>query len=64
MENVIIIGTGCAGYTAAVAVPLAEAMSGGNLPLDVAVRLIEPEAAERAVSRGAAPPPERAPGAP
>ena len=56
--------TPCAGSTAAVAVPLAEAMSGGNLPLDVAVRLIEPEAAERAVSRGAAPPPERAPGAP
>lgn len=56
--------TPCAGSTAAVAVPLAEAMSGGNLPLDVAVRRVEPEAAERAVSRGAAPPPERAPGAP
>ena len=56
--------TPCAGYTAAVAVPLAEATSGGNLPLEVAVQRVEPEAAERAVSRVAAPPPERAPGAP
>ena len=54
----------CAGYTAAVAVPFAEATSGGNLPLEVAVQRVEPEAAERAVSRVAAPPPERAPGAP
>lgn len=56
--------TPCTGYTAAVAVPLAEATSGGTLPLDVAVQRVEPEAAERAVSRGAAPPPGRAPGAP
>ena len=56
--------TPCAGYTAAVAVPVAEATSGGNLPLEVAVQRVEPEAAERAVSRVAAPPPERAPEAP
>ncbi len=56
--------TPCTGYTAAVAVPLAETTSGGNLPLEVAVQRVEPEAAERAVSRVAAPPPGRAPGAP
>lgn len=56
--------TPCAGSTAAVAVPLAEATSGGNLPLEVAVQRVDPEAAERAVSHAAAPPPERAPGAP
>jgi 4'-phosphopantetheinyl transferase len=57
--------TPCAGSTAAVAVPAAEdSTSGGNLPLEVAVQRVEPEAAERAVSRVAAPPPERAPGAP
>jgi 4'-phosphopantetheinyl transferase len=56
--------TPCPGYTAAVAVPLVEATSGEKLPLDVALRRVEPEAAERAVSRVAAPPPGRAPGAP
>lgn len=56
--------TPCAGSTAAVAVPLAKATSGGNLPLEVAVQRVDPEAAERAVSHAAAPPPERAPGAP
>jgi phosphopantetheine--protein transferase-like protein len=57
--------TPCPGSTAAVAVPAAEdSTSGENLSLFVDLQLIEPEAAERAVSRGAAPPPERAPGAP
>ena len=57
--------TPCPGSTAAVAVPAAVgSTSGENFPLEVALQQVEPEAAERAVSRVAAPPPERAPGAP
>jgi 4'-phosphopantetheinyl transferase len=57
--------TPCPGSTAAVAVPAAaDSTSGEHSPLDVALQPIEPEAAERAVSRVAAPPPERAPEAP
>ena len=56
--------TPCPGHTAAVAVPAEEGTGGVNLPLDVDLRSIEPAAAERAVSRVAAPPPERAPEAP
>ncbi|MEI8316332.1 MAG: 4'-phosphopantetheinyl transferase superfamily protein [Planctomycetia bacterium] len=56
--------TPCPGSTAAVAVPAAEATSGENLPLEVALQQVDPEAAERAVSRVAVPPPERAPEAP
>ena len=54
----------CPGHCAAVAVPAEEGRPEANLPLDVDLQPIEPEAAERAVSRGAAPPPERAPEAP
>jgi 4'-phosphopantetheinyl transferase len=57
--------TPCPGSTAAVAVPAAEAStSGESLSLVVDPQPIEPEAAERAVSRVAAPPPGRAPEAP
>lgn len=57
--------TPCPGSIAAVAVPApADSTSGENLSLVVDLQSIEPEAAERAVSRVAAPPPERAPGAP
>jgi 4'-phosphopantetheinyl transferase len=57
--------TPCPGSTAAVVVPAAEdSTSGENLPLVVDLQPIEPEAAERAVSRVAAPPPGRAPEAP
>jgi len=57
--------TPCLGSTAAVAVPAAVgSTSGDTFPLEVALQPIEPAAAERAVSRVAAPPPERAPGAP
>jgi len=57
--------TPCPGSTAAVAVPAAVgSTSGETFPLEVALQLIEPAAAERAVSRVAAPPPERAPEAP
>jgi 4'-phosphopantetheinyl transferase len=54
--------TPCPGSTAAVAVPAAEATSGENLAVDL--RQVEPESTERALSRVAAPPPGRAPGAP
>jgi phosphopantetheinyl transferase (holo-ACP synthase) len=57
--------TPCPGSTAAVAVPAAEgSTSGENLSLVVDLQPIEPESTERAVSRVAAPPPGRAPGAP
>jgi 4'-phosphopantetheinyl transferase len=57
--------TPCPGSTAAVAVPAAEdSTSGENLSLFVDLQLIEPESTERALSRVAAPPPGRAPGAP
>jgi len=57
--------TPCPGHTAAVAVPAAADSTSGEYPsLDVDLRSIEPAAAERAVSRVAVPPPERAPGAP
>ena len=57
--------TPCPGSTAAVAVPAAVGLpSGETFPLEVALQPIEPAAAERAVSRVAAPPPERAPEAP
>ena len=57
--------TPCPGSTAAVAVPAAEdSTSGENLSLVVDLQPIEPETAERAVSRVAAPPPGRAPEAP
>ena len=57
--------TPCPGSTAAVAVPAAVgSTSGETFPLEVALQPIEPAAAERAVSRVAAPPPERAPVAP
>ncbi len=57
--------TPCPGHTAAVALPAAaDATSGKNSPLEVALQRVEPEAAERAVSRAAAPPPGRAPEAP
>lgn len=54
----------CPGHCAAVAVPAEEGRPEANLPLDVDLMSIEPAAAERAVSRVAAPPPERAPEAP
>jgi 4'-phosphopantetheinyl transferase len=54
----------CPGHTAAAAVPAEEGRHGANLPLDVDLQSIEPAAAERAVSRVAVPPPERAPEAP
>ena len=50
--------TPCPGHTAAVAVPAEGATLEGTIPLDVALRLIDPAAAERAVSHAAAPPPE------
>lgn len=53
----------CPGHSAAVAVAAEEGPE-ANLPLDVDLMSIEPEAAERAVSDVAAPPPERAPEAP
>lgn len=57
--------TPCPGSTAAVAVPAAEgSTSGENLSLVVDLQPIEPESTERALSRVAAPPPGRAPGAP
>ena len=57
--------TPCPGSTAAVAVPAAEdSTSGESFPLEVALQQVEPESTERAVSRVAAPPPGRAPGAP
>ena len=57
--------TPCPGSTAAVAVPAAEgSTTGASLSLVVDLQPIVPEAAERAVSRVAAPPPERAPEAP
>ena len=57
--------TPCLGSTAAVAVPAAvDSTSGESLSLVVDPQPIEPEAAERAVSRVAAPPPGRAPEAP
>jgi len=54
----------CPGHCAAVAVPAEEGRTEANLPLDVDLQSIEPAAAERAVSRVAVPPPERAPEAP
>ena len=54
----------CPGLTAAVAIPAEEGRPEANLPLDVDLQPIQPAAAERAVSRVAAPPPERAPEAP
>ena len=57
--------TPCPGYTAAVAVPAAaDSTRGEQSSLVVDLQPIEPAAAERAISRVAAPPPERAPEAP
>jgi len=57
--------TPCPGYTAAVAVPAAaDSTRGEHSSLVVDLQPIEPAAAERAISRVAAPPPGPFPGAP
>jgi 4'-phosphopantetheinyl transferase len=56
--------TPCPGHVAAVAVAAGEARPRIDARLEVDLRFLEPSPAERAVSRAAARPPERGPGAP